>query len=352
MKSYLVTLTPLEPFFFGGENTFGEGEKSRYYAKSELFPQQTQILGMLRKTLLKYGGYLKIHRRGEWVKKEDKQKASNLTGSKWKPFKNIDLGVIENISHLMLRKDNEFFIKAPFDHFFEIEREENESVYINDESKKYLYVLKKTSGENFSSKDYLCDDFVSNNGSLLKKDDIFKTITQVGNQKDKSEDDKDKFFKKDLFCLKKGYAFSFFVNFKDTDEIKEIINNMQKDKVFVHLGGERSKFILKIEERDWDINFDISKKNISRVILLSDSFVDDEIFKKCDFALSSKKPFRYIEKNISKNFSKSNRYFLLIKGSVFYTDKPDEIIKLIEQNKNFKKIGYNHALIIEKKGEK
>ena len=33
MTDYLVKLTPLTPFFFGGENTFGEGEETNYFAK-------------------------------------------------------------------------------------------------------------------------------------------------------------------------------------------------------------------------------------------------------------------------------------------------------------------------------
>ena len=34
MTDYLVKLTPLTPFFFGGENTFGEGEETNYFARN------------------------------------------------------------------------------------------------------------------------------------------------------------------------------------------------------------------------------------------------------------------------------------------------------------------------------
>ncbi len=43
---YLITLTPLEPYFFGGENS--DIDKDGYYIKSEQFPSQTTLFGVLR----------------------------------------------------------------------------------------------------------------------------------------------------------------------------------------------------------------------------------------------------------------------------------------------------------------
>ena len=52
MTRYLITLTPVGMFFFGGEETFGDGTNDNYFARSNSFPQQTTLLGMLRKEVL------------------------------------------------------------------------------------------------------------------------------------------------------------------------------------------------------------------------------------------------------------------------------------------------------------
>ncbi len=67
---YLITLTPLEPFFFGGNITFGkfkDKEKSTYLVKSRYFPQQTALLGVIRKEMLIQEKFLTTKRNGEWV---------------------------------------------------------------------------------------------------------------------------------------------------------------------------------------------------------------------------------------------------------------------------------------------
>ena len=51
---YQVSLMPLEPYLFGGDTTFGiKGDKknSSYLVYSRKSPQQSAILGMLKKRL-------------------------------------------------------------------------------------------------------------------------------------------------------------------------------------------------------------------------------------------------------------------------------------------------------------
>ena len=45
-----------------------------------MFPQQTQILGMLRKEIMTQSGLLTRKVRGEWVDKYKKREASDLVG--------------------------------------------------------------------------------------------------------------------------------------------------------------------------------------------------------------------------------------------------------------------------------
>lgn len=53
MSKYLIKLRPLEPYFFGDENTFRIGEENRYYISSILTPAASIILGTFRYELLK-----------------------------------------------------------------------------------------------------------------------------------------------------------------------------------------------------------------------------------------------------------------------------------------------------------
>ena len=76
--NYKVTLTPLEPYLFGGDNTFGkigDKENGTYLVKSRQFPQQSAILGMLKKEIMTQSGVLTRKVRGEWVDKHNKDKA-------------------------------------------------------------------------------------------------------------------------------------------------------------------------------------------------------------------------------------------------------------------------------------
>ena len=50
MSIYLVRFTPLEPYFFGNEKTFGYGtvKNKTYYVESSELPSQSGLFGTLR----------------------------------------------------------------------------------------------------------------------------------------------------------------------------------------------------------------------------------------------------------------------------------------------------------------
>ncbi|MFK1829260.1 type III-B CRISPR module-associated Cmr3 family protein [Bacteroides fragilis] len=52
-RHYLITLTPMDWFFFGGERTLDDGKSADYISHSNKFPQQSALLGMIRYQLLK-----------------------------------------------------------------------------------------------------------------------------------------------------------------------------------------------------------------------------------------------------------------------------------------------------------
>ena len=65
---YKITLIPLEPYLFGGDNTYGkigDKENGTYITNSRYFPQQSAILGMLKKEIMTQSGALTRKIRGE-----------------------------------------------------------------------------------------------------------------------------------------------------------------------------------------------------------------------------------------------------------------------------------------------
>ena len=58
-KTYLVEITPIGSYYFGGENTFNTSDKANkeapttnYLVRSRIYPQQTALLGLMRYVIL------------------------------------------------------------------------------------------------------------------------------------------------------------------------------------------------------------------------------------------------------------------------------------------------------------
>ena len=115
MSRYLIYFKPLTPYFFGGEQTFGDGENVNYFAKSNVFPQQTTILGTLRKEVLIQKGLFKENFSD--YTDDKKIRMNELIGNQSynikSPFK---FGVIKSISPLFIAEsDNTYYINIPKD---------------------------------------------------------------------------------------------------------------------------------------------------------------------------------------------------------------------------------------------
>ncbi|MCC8142631.1 MAG: hypothetical protein LIO97_00985 [Tannerellaceae bacterium] len=79
----------------------------------------------------------------------------------------------------------------------------------------------------------------------LSEYDIWRSDTRIGitKSKDGDEDDKDNFYKNQLYTLEKEFCFAFFAEFDFSVEEK-----LESD--FVTLGGERSLFRMEVKEID------------------------------------------------------------------------------------------------------
>jgi len=311
---YLVTLKPLEPFMFGGDQTFGslgDKEAGSYMVKSRQFPQQTTLLGMLKRELMTQAGILTRKRKGEWVDKGKKVDAINLVGyEKFNMLANEeqDLGAINTLSPLFLMHNNQRYIKKV-------------------DSDSFPYADGKLEG--YDPKKDIYDNFVSLDGGDKKtSDDFFQAVEQTGNKKGGEENS---LFKKTSYQLKNNAMFAFYL---DVDvELKDSI---------VSLGADGSKFKMKVRQSDEVLAY--QDKN-GYLTLLSDSYIPLSIKEYCNFAIISEISHRNLtnKKTATQKyktiFEKSQTLYLYEKGSVFL--KPSDKLIAILNNKNLQQIGYN-----------
>ena len=142
MSKYLVTLKPLSSFFFGGERTFEflntDFEKQKFnIIKSNMFPQQTSILGMLRKEILIKNKLIKSDLKK--YEPEEKAQISKLIGyGSFSINKHNDFKIIKKISPVFIGKvtksNYEFLMRVPKDHD---KKEEIFDINSSDGNKKY-----------------------------------------------------------------------------------------------------------------------------------------------------------------------------------------------------------------------
>jgi CRISPR-associated protein Cmr3 len=327
---YKITLTPLEPYLFGGDNTFGKllndkekketPELGTYLVKSRQFPQQSAILGMLRKEIMTQYNLLTRKVRGEWVDKDDKDKAINLVGDQKFDIQKQEpqnFGSINSISPIFLQRQNESFIKK-----------------VDIDSYKYQDGIL----QGYNPKKDIYDNFISiDSDTKLSSSDIFQPIEQIGNKKGGADNS---LFKKTSYLLKDGFSFAFYADLEC--ELKDSI---------VTLGADRSKFQMEVTKSNEELNY--QDKN-GYLTLLSDAYITLPIKEHCDFAITSELSYQNLigkkssmtkkdkpEKNKQNNpFQKSPKVYLYEKGSVFINPS-SELIEHLNQHKNCQKIGYN-----------
>ncbi|MBD3374425.1 hypothetical protein GF406_05250 [candidate division KSB1 bacterium] len=322
MSHYFISLTPQAPFFFGSEKTFGDGQNQNYFAKSNPFPQQTTILGMLRKELLIQGNLYKE----KWsdYSKEDYSNMNALIGEAFKLNRTNNFGKINTISPVFISNGNACYIQTPFDDGLTIEFKKGRSSL--DSILGNIPII-----SNYTAKTGLPDSFTSTKSEMASFNEIFTKFVKVGNAKDKTEDENDKFFKQLFYTMNKNYSFAFFA---DIDfDLKPSI---------VFMGADNSSFRMNVEKTTETFeSLFIPKSSKDRIALLSDAWVDESIYEKCIFAITEIVDFRTTD---IKNWSirKSNKFEMIKRGSVFFVDEINKShIQKLLQNKSLQKIGYN-----------
>ncbi|MFN0200548.1 MAG: type III-B CRISPR module-associated Cmr3 family protein [Bacteroidia bacterium] len=364
-KTYLITFTPHQLYFFGSEQNFGMGDDKNYFARSNYFPQQTTLLGALRYLLLAQNGFLVT---GSSHGKLPAQNANginvvDLIGQQ--SFHGIaqDFGQILQLSPLFLcHQAQGVYLQAPINHAHPLSRKRKNGIsYLAGQTTEANWQLENE----YDPKNGFSPLYLNNVGDTACNS-IFKEHFQVGIEKvvnAKSKKEKEEAFYKQVFYrLRADFSFGMYV------EMKQDFAYQFQD-THLHLGAEKCLFQVRIAEQRGK-NFtqmsnelkDVlpnSKKcvdNHKRIVLLSPTFVDTNIYSYCDYAITETQDFRFLKTNVQQtqeysNLStkgnvtktlKSGKYQLLKAGSVLYPKAGHaSLLEVALNNAVWQKIGYN-----------
>ena len=329
---YLVRLTPIDAYFFGGEVTFGDNKKQNYLVKSNYIPQQSALLGLMRYEILRQNDMLF----GEG-KNIDKNKVEKLIGAKgFDPTQPAaSHGIIKKISPVFIEKQEAFYTRMPLDADITVSLKKELKVYYNGIAKP-LPTLEGYDYKEYNNYCYWCSNNISNK---INESDIFIETERIGIQKNKTDD---AFFKQTLIRLKEGFNFAFTIDIEGVLEAKSAI---------VPLGGNQSRFKIEITECNKENNldnFDFCEyfkplANDNRILLLGDAIIPDATRDKIDFIWGNCIENRYIVSKVADGHSwkkptKTNAlYHLQSRGSVIYHNKKNAESQK-EGNNSFKNI--------------
>ena len=334
---YFIKLKPLNPFYFGSTKSFDDNKGSKdykkpYFLKGNLYPQQTAILGMLRKKILEDNGILieNVKRNNE-QKNREKEYIGKITND----LSESTFGKIENISSVQI-----YIEDKPY-YYYEDNKEGEERVKFSQNknltNKNGEKRLLEYSPKNF--REYF-KNFESN--KRKSKDEVFTEVIEFGIDKQKKEGEDNSLFKKQR-CLFKGKDVYF--GFYAVLQYAGIKNG------FVQLGDKHSIFYLEVEEKKKkDIGIAADKDN-NLMLFTSDMYIEqddlNELLNSSEGIILKNNKFKFINDSNEKFYKNKKSQNLIKRGSILISNK--KIIDILENKKyeNYKKVGFNDYKIIK-----
>lgn len=342
---YLITLKPLIPFFFGGENTFGEGgNHQNYFIHSQDMPQVSTIIGMLRYVLLKKDG--KLIQKGEDFNLNKKDR-DDLIGTKAFSIKDAPAiyGKIKSISPVFVKTGEKYLMPCPVDYGYDVTLSDSLCYCVNNGTNKPLpVVVGKETKKVFPYKDYNNWNYwIDNTGARIVTSQVFGETEQIGIKKGQTDKKSQGFFKQTLkYFVHSESVFAF------TADIDYELGNEQE---FVQMGGNRSTFLFKAEKIDnQEMILSLFQKTSefvsvgNRLVLMSDAYLDQEVLDNIDFLWGTSVDNRYNEINQKGGWSRTNVLYHLIKrGSVIFCKNLDKVKESLD-NQNLQNVGLNRYI--------
>lgn len=350
MSKYLVTLKPVDKFFFGGDMTFevaGKGEHNKkfksYIIESAMFPQQTSLLGMMRFLLLRKSSYFENGRI------TDKDGAARLIGEHSFEVNDTDrFGKIMSLSGCFIRdrKKGADYSFAPYTRDFSLQNTGAEGV-VNG----IRISLPELDG--YSAKDGYEKCLVSRNAEPVRLADVFIKDRRIGINRDiatgLTEDSS--LFKQISYRFNDknaDYCFAFYVEVDGLD-----LTSSEYNGEVVSIGADSSQFIINFQKDGTDNRPDVAPENA--VVIQSPAYLTRETLKLSSFFMTEIIPFRFLETTVkgtdnytvySKTLTRSKKYELYAPGSTFFFSSEDNLKEFIgklgdKETDGFARIGFN-----------
>ena len=370
-EKYLVKLTPLDYFFFGGENTFGgrDGSQSNYLVRSQYYPQQTALLGLVRHQLLLQNGLL--------VNDQitNHQEAALLIGERsfyHSEGANPSFGAIRSLTGLMYARRDDFYFPAG-------------RTYGYDPDTNTLKKLKLTQQAGLPLlKDYSEKGGVLNllgakgkNKLMTYEEHLLENIDscylskrQQGIHKNYQGKTEEKaYFIQTVFKLTSDCAFAFVVELATTVPGTSKPVQLQSQRM-VRFGGEQSTFRMEVTPFQGEVEKQYpvyeADAHYHQIILLSDAYLPEYVpGQSAYFANTAITDFRCLQTEVrhTSNYAtlgakssasqrpvyKSKKLSLLQRGSVFYGKDHQSLESLaasLEKETAFRTIGYNQYVTV------
>lgn len=365
MSNYLITLTPVDKFFFGGDMTFnvhGDADHNEkfgtYIIRSAMFPQQTSLLGMLRFLLLRSDKSLFD---GQSIIPGTSAKVTDLIGPSSFAVKNGGkddscFGKILKLHRCFVRcNDSQGLVHnldfLGFDHDVYGDAEAGNVGYVNGRR----VVLPAIGGYN-PKKGY---KKVISDGTLTKTlDKVFVEDKRIGIQRniDTGKTNDSSLFKQISYRFNNAdgcrYCFAFYLEAE--------ADMLRYSGEIVSVGADNSQFIIGVDQVQ-EIPSGNEPGAPHKLVLQSPTYLSREEIGLASFAFTEVIPFRFLKTDVvdtenysvlprykgankMKSPSRSERYELYAPGSVFYFENQtdyDDFVKALEAYEGFRQIGYN-----------
>lgn len=342
-QKYIIRLQPLGSYFFGGEDTFGEGfgKTYKYLANSEIMPQAGTLIGMLRYEILRRSGALdgKVPRE-KWPELIGEQSFSIDAALSTK--ESFNFGLISAISPVFLCDNNgQYYTPMPMDRDTIYNKEKGRSYYAG-HIREHVVGLEK-----FDPKTYRHGEkWVDTKGQPMENSPFIFSERPgiIKNENYRKKDDEDSYHKQKVVSLRKGFGFVFQL---ETPADHALFD--EERKCFVNMGADRSMFAMSIEPctNTFSLTAQFSAlADDKRCLLLGDTFLPEQI--SCaDFIWGEMKNSRSILSKTSETHSwncpkKSDLFHLLKPGCTIYGDK--QSIEECLNIENLRIAGLNHCI--------
>lgn len=373
--TYLVTLQPLEPWFFGGEKLAELGNRTNFHQKSTLYPQQTALLGLLRHQVLIHHDL--IDQNG--CLKDDATDYIGETGFDAQNRKGY--GRIVSLGPVHLRLDGQPYFAAPADVDWLWEERQDGKVHYGDNRTLQSALFTPQYSAKGSAPALLSDpngktvpleevvQWMAQPGITKKKPDTSDSQAKNGPMSERSaskkpdERDSQGYYRQEYIwpTTTRSFAFGFYAELK---------GEWPEGPQTVLFGGQRSPFNI-----HYNCCTEVAPPSLvhqytlptgwHRIVLLSPAYTPTDFARMADFAVNRTLSMRHIQTSVkqTKHYSGlkrhasedaridtptlSDRLTLQDRGSVFYFSSEDackRAIAALEAQTAFRTIGYNQYI--------